>query len=131
MTLKERIIKLETMLKPRQLPAIIESFFKISPGPERKKIPAALPADDPRLSLGVDEKGRGVISRWWWVNFWEGTVEEQNARLEQLRLDPKFQASFDPNDGIPIHFEGGATWDEALIRAHERRMREKAALKQP
>ena|ERR1041385_6613762 len=115
MNLKQRIIKLETTSMPKQIPAVIEGFYEISPEPGRKILPAVLRADDPRLTAGVDENGRGVISRWWWIEFWEGTIEEQNVRLQQLRLEPKFQAPFAPDD-IPIHFEGGATWDEELIR---------------
>jgi hypothetical protein len=43
-----------------------------------------------------------VVGAW----FLEGTREQQQARLEELRLDPQFQKPWSEGD-IPVRLQGG------------------------
>jgi len=66
----------------------------------------------------VDEEGEAVISRWWFVWFFEGTREQQNTRFKELRLDHQFQ-KLCSDDQIPVRFEGGATCEDVYSRLEE------------
>ena len=103
---------MERKLKPGELSAAIQGSVDDSGAP------GALDPDDPRLRVGVDQKGEGFISRWWSVCFFEGTKEQQEARLEELRREPQFQTPWDEGE-IPVRFEGGATCEEAYTRLEE------------
>lgn len=81
--------------------------------------------DDPALLQGVDQNGKAVISRWWSVWFFEGTRDQQEARLKELRLDPQFQKPCS-EDEIPVRFEGGATCEDVYTRLAEVGSREKS-----
>jgi hypothetical protein len=70
-----------------------------------------LAEDDPRLKEGLNTDVEAYVSRWWAVTFFEGTIEQQNKRLKELRLDPVFQRPWN-EDKIPAYFEGGATCDD-------------------
>jgi hypothetical protein len=113
MSLKRRVEPMERKLKPGELRAIIEGFSFDGPG-----VPGVLASDDPRLQEGVDEKGEAAVSRWWVVSFFEGTRDQQNARLKELRLDPDFQKPCRDGD-VPICFQGGATCEDAYLRIAE------------
>jgi hypothetical protein len=63
--------------------------------------------------------GEADVSTGWSVTFFEGTLEQQNARLEELRRDPQYRMPRKEGD-IPVHVEGGATCDDAYARIHER-----------
>ena len=117
MNLKSRIEKLEREVRPGELRAAISIFF------DRSGEIGALPANDPRLQEGVDEEGEAYISRWWSVWFFEGTREQQDARLKELRLDPQFQTPGSIDD--PIRFEGGALIDDVYLRLSEQENSEK------
>lgn len=84
----------------------------------------ALAIDDPSLQRGVDENGQAIISRWWSVWFFEGTREQQDARLKELRLDPRFQTPCNENE-FPVVFEGGATCEDVYLRLQEEEHNEK------
>ena len=86
--LERRLGKLESKLKPPALRAIIEAFLDWSALADLGYVSRPLPPDDSRLYQGVDEHGDAVISRWWRVSFFEGTREQQEARLKELRQDP-------------------------------------------
>jgi len=86
--------------------------------------PGALAFDDPRLQEGVDENGEAIISRWWSVWFFEGTREQQDARLKEIRLDPRFQTPCS-EDEFPVVFEGGATCEDVYLRLSESERNEK------
>ena len=103
--LKRRIERMERELKPGELSAAIQGFFDYS------GVPGVLDPDDPRLRQGVDQKGEAFISRWTSVSFFEGTKEMQEARLEELRREPQFQAPWDEGE-IPVRFEGWATCED-------------------
>jgi hypothetical protein len=72
----------------------------------------------------VDETGEGIISPWWSVWFFEGTREQQEARLEELRLDPQLQKPWSEGD-IPAYLEGGAGCGDAYRRIQEERRNQK------
>ncbi|MDZ4346150.1 MAG: hypothetical protein U1E51_27370 [Candidatus Binatia bacterium] len=84
----------------------------------------ALAIDDPSLQRGLDENGQAIISRWWSVWFFEGTREQQDARLKELRLDPRFQTPCNVNE-FPVVFEGGATCEDVYLRLQEEEHNEK------
>jgi len=123
MNLKRRIERMERDMKPAALRAVIQGLLGHS-APGTPFVPAALAADDPRLNHGVDETGEGTISPWWLVWFFEGTEEQQNARLKELRLDPQFQKPWSEGD-IPVRFEGGAACEDAYRRIQEKRRNQK------
>jgi len=104
---------MEQKLRPGELRAAMECFI------DQSGVPTALPADHPGLRQGVDEEGEAVISRWWSVWFFEGTRDQQEARLKELRLDPRFQTACS-KDEIPIRFEGGARCDDVFLRLSNR-----------
>jgi hypothetical protein len=52
-------------------------------------------------------------------------LEQQNARLKELRLDPQFQKPWIEGD-IPAYLEGGAGWEDAVRRIEEERRNPKA-----
>ena len=118
MGLKRRIERMERKVKPGELRAVIDGFVDDSGAR------GALPSDDPSLQEGVDEEGEAVISRWWGVWFFEGTREQQEARLKELRLDPEFQKPCS-DDEIPLRFEGGARCEDVYSRLEEMESREK------
>lgn len=93
-TLERRVERLEHRAKPKELRAVIEGLL------------TPLDPDDPRLRAGVDDEGEALVSPWWAVWFFEGTKEQQEARLKQLRADPEFQKKWE-EDKIPVRFEGG------------------------
>jgi hypothetical protein len=66
----------------------------------------------------VNEDGKADISPWWSVTFFEGTLEQQNERLKELRQDPKFAVPFNKGE-VPVYFEGGATCDDSYARIHK------------
>ena len=80
-------------------------------------------SDDPTLQQGVDENGDAVISRWWSGWFFEGTREQQEARLNGLRLDPQFQKPWTEGE-IPVRLEGGARCDDVYLKQRERKQTE-------
>jgi hypothetical protein len=84
----------------------------------------ALAIDDPSLQRGVDENGQAIISRWWSVWFFEGTREQQDARLKELRLDPRFQTPCS-EDEFPVVFEGEATCEDVYLRLSQSEQNEK------
>ena len=112
MNLKRRIERMERELKPGELRAVIEGFFDDSGAP------GALDPDNPALQQGVDENSKAFISRWWSVWFFEGTREQQDARLKELRLDPRFQMPCSEGE-IPVRLEGRATCEDAYSRLEE------------
>ena len=118
MNLERRLALLERKLRPGELCAMMDAFVDNS-GARR-----ALDIDDPRLQRGVDEKGEAIISRWWSVWFFEGTREQQDARLKELRLEPRFQTPCS-EDEFPVRLEGGATCEDVFLRLEERERREK------
>jgi len=85
---------------------------------------ALIDEDDPRLQKGVDENGEAIISRWWSVWFFEGTREQQDARLKELRLDPRFQTPCS-EDEFPVVFEGEATCEDVYLRLSQSEQNEK------
>ena len=58
------------------------------------------------------------------VTFIDGTREQQEARLKELRADPKFQVPWSQN-GPSVCFEGGASCDDIFLRIHEKEQKEK------
>jgi hypothetical protein len=116
--LEARLARLEAKCKPQVLSALIQGFFTKCPDSDSEDVPGCLSAEDPRLQQGVDADGEAFVSRWWAVTFFDGSQEEQNARLNELRLDPKYQRMWN-EDEIPAHFEGGATFDDAITKIHE------------
>jgi hypothetical protein len=120
MNLKRRIDRLEAEMKPPALRAVIQGFLAKETLPGRPFIPAALSPDHPNLHQGVDANGEAFISRWWLVIFLEGTVEQQNERLQQLRQDGKFQKPFNEHE-VPVLFEGGARCDDMFLRLNKQR----------
>lgn len=127
MSLKQRLERLEADTKPRELKSSIQGFVARSRSGCR--MPGSLRADDPRLKQGVNDEGEAVISRWWSVLFFEGTKEQQNARLNELRLCPEFQKPWNAGD-IPLRYEGGASWDNLVIFNYntKRKISEKGGL---
>jgi hypothetical protein len=117
------IERIEGELKPRQLRATIQGFLAES-SLAGTFAPASLNADDPRLQQGVDDNGGAIVSRWWSVWFFEGTKEQQEARLEELRLDPQLQKPWSEGD-IPVRLEGGAGCEDAYHRIVEERRNQK------
>jgi hypothetical protein len=118
MNLKRRIERMERKLKPGELSAVMDGFV------DESGAPGALAIDDPRLQHGVDEKGEAIISRWWSVWFFEGTREQQDARLKELRLEPRFQTPCS-EDEFPVRLEGGATCEDVYLRLQEEEHNEK------
>jgi hypothetical protein len=87
-----------------------------------------LPPDDSRLHQGVDEHGDAVISRWWSVSFFEGTREQQEARLKELRQDPQFYKPLKEREPMneqepPVRFQGGAGCEDGYRRIEEEKRR--------
>ncbi len=117
--LKRRIERMETELKPGELSAAMQGFF------DQSGAPGALGPNDQSPRQGVDQQGNAFISRWWSVSFFEGTKEQQEARLKELRLDPQFQKPCS-EDEIPVRFEGGATCETVYSRLPEVGSREKS-----
>jgi hypothetical protein len=72
----------------------------------------------------VDKNGKAMISRWWSVWFFEGTRDQQEARLSELMLKSEFQKPCSDGE-IPVRFEGGATCDDAFARLSEMESTEK------
>jgi hypothetical protein len=124
MNLKHRIKKIEAGFKPPDLRAVIQGFLADSAPSESAFAPASLDSDDPRLQQGVDDDGEAIISRWWAVTFIDGTREQQETRLKELRVDPTFQAPWAQN-GPLVCFEGGASCDDIFLRIHEKEQKEK------
>ena len=94
---------LERRAKPKELRAVIQGLT------------TPLGPDDPRLRAGVDDEGKALVSPWCSVWFFEGTKEQQEARLKQLRVDPEFQKPCS-DDEIPVRFEGGARCEDVYSR---------------
>ena len=120
MNLKRRIEKLEAEMKPPALRAVIQCSLPDSAPPGSPS--SGLGSADPRVKQGVDETGEGIISPWWVVWFFEGTLEQQNARLKELRQDPRFQKPWSEGD-IPVYLEGGAGCEDAYRRIKEEERR--------
>jgi hypothetical protein len=118
MNLERRLALLERKLRPGELCAVMDGFV------DESGAPGALAFDDPRLQEGVDENGEAIISRWWSVWFFEGTREQQDARLKELRLDPRFQTPCS-EDEFPVVFEGGATCEDVYLRLSQSEQNEK------
>ena len=119
MNLKRRLELIERKLRPGELAAVIQGDSDY----DGESVPF-VDADDPCLHEGVDENGEALISRWACVRFFEGTRDQQDARLRELRLDPYFQRPW--KDGqIPIRFEGGATCEDVYARMSETEQRDK------
>jgi hypothetical protein len=114
-----RLRKLETRLRPKELPAVIQSFVDPING-EGPIVSAALPADDLQLYLEVTNDGEALISWWWSVKFFDGTKEEQEARLVELRADPRFQKLWE-DAAPPVCFEGGACCDDIYLWIHKKK----------
>ena len=73
-----------------------------------------------RLSTKLETETEKPLSRWWLVTFLEGTVEQQNERLQQLRQDGRFQNPFNEHED-PVLVEGGARCDDMLLRLDSQR----------
>jgi hypothetical protein len=112
MRLKQRIERVERKVKPGELRAAIQGFVDDSGAL------GGLAFDDPALQQGLDQEGHAVISRWWSVSFFEGTREQQERRLNQLRQNPELQKPYS-GAGIPVRFEGGATCEDMYSRLEE------------
>lgn len=110
--LEPRVKRLEHRAKPKGLRAVIQGL--ITP----------LEPDDPRLRARVDDEGEALVSPWWSVWFFEGTRQQQEERLKQLRADPAFQKKWE-EDKIPVRFEGGAHCEDVYCRLQERDLRGK------
>jgi hypothetical protein len=128
--LERRLGKLEAKLKPPTLRAIIEAFVDWSAVADSGYVSRPLPPDDARLHQGVDERGDAVISRWWWVSFFEGTREQQEARLKELRQDPQFSKPLNEREPMneqepPVRFQGGAGCEDGYRRIEEERRNQK------
>ena len=120
--LERRLGKLETKLKPHALRAAIDAFLDWSVTADSEDVPAPLPPNDPRLEQGVDDYGDAVISRWWAVSFFEGTRDQQETRLKELRQDPQFQKPM--NEGEPpVYYQGGARFEDLIARIEEEERR--------
>jgi hypothetical protein len=117
-----RLTRLEAKFKPRALRAVIQTFVDRSVDDDSKSIVGSLLPDDPRLQKGIDENAGAFISRWWSVWFFEGTLEEQEARLKELRVDPQYQRPWKEGD-MPVRFEGGATCDDAYAKIRDQKHR--------
>lgn len=78
-----RLRRLEETLRPKELRAVIQGV--LSP----------VDPDDPRLRAGVDDEGEALISSRWSVWFFEGTREQQEEHLKQLRTDPELQEKWE------------------------------------
>lgn len=113
---------MEQELKPGELRVVMQGFV------DEYGAPGALAVDDPRLQLGVDEEGKAIISRWWSEWFFEGTRDQQEARLKELRQNPQFQKPCS-DDEIPVRFEGGARCEDVYSRLEETESREKSERK--
>jgi hypothetical protein len=55
-------------------------------------------------------------------DLFRGTLEQQDARLKELRQDPRFRVPFHESE-IPIYHEGGADCEDALRRIQEKKRR--------
>jgi hypothetical protein len=110
-----RVRKLEREARPKGLRAAIQGFVARDEG---KRRPGALDPNNPLLQQGVDDDGEAVLSRWWAVTFFDGTREQQNERLTQLRADPRFQKPWEEGE-VPICFEGGARIENVIRRLSE------------
>lgn len=108
---------MELEARPKGLRAAIEGFVARD---ENKLRPGALNPNDPILQQGVDDGGEAVVSRWWAVTFFDGTREQQDERLTQLRADPRFQKPWEEGE-VPIFFEGGAIIENVIRRLSERK----------
>jgi len=120
--LERRLGELEAKLKPRALRAIIDAFLDWSALADSGYVSRPLPPDDSRLHQGVDERGDAVISRWWSVSFFEGTREQQEARLKELRQDPQFYKPLNEQEP-PVRFQGGAGCEDGYRRIEEEKRR--------
>jgi hypothetical protein len=112
-----RVRKLEREARPKGLRAAIQGFVARD---ENKRRPGALDPNNPILQQGVDNDGEAVVSRWWAVTFFDGTREQQDERLMQLRADPRFQKPWEEGED-PICFEGGAIIENVIRRLSERK----------
>jgi hypothetical protein len=112
-----RVRKLEREARPKGLRTAIQGFVARD---ENKYRPGALNPNNPILQQGVDDNGEAVVSRWWSVMFFDGTREQQDERLTQLRADPGFQKPWEEGED-PICFEGGAIIEDVIRRLSERR----------
>ena len=68
------------------------------------------------------------MAKWWWVWFFEGTREQQEARLEELRQDLQFYKPLNENED-PVRFQGGAVCEDVFRRIEEKKRNQE--LKQP
>lgn len=100
---------MERELRPGELRAVMQGFV------DQSGAPGALAFDDPRLWAGVDDEGEAVISPWWSAWFFEGTRDQQEKRLKQLRANPEFQKKWEEGE-IPVRFEGGARCEDVYCR---------------
>jgi hypothetical protein len=119
MNLRRKLERLEGKvdeINPRRPKAVIQGFVE---GPESSHAREALDPDDPGLQQGVDAEGEAMISCWWTATFFDGTQEQQEARLKDLRAEPKFQKP-SAQDGPAVFFEGGARCDDMFLRIYER-----------
>jgi len=120
MNLTRRIQRIERKVKPGELRAVIQGFF------DEYGAPGALPPDDPKLQQGVDEEGDAVISRCWSLSFFEGTREQQERRLKELRLNPELQKTYS-GDAMAVRLERGATCEDVYSRLEERELNYKCS----
>ena len=119
MNLRRKLERLEGRvdeINPRRLKAVIQGFVE---RPEIGYARGTLDPEDPRFQQGVDAEGEAIISSWWVVIFFNGTREQQEARLKDLRAEPKFQKPW-AQDGPAVFFEGGARCDDMFLRIYER-----------
>jgi len=129
MDLRRKLERLEGRvdeINPRRLKAVIQGFV----GPESSYAREALDPDDPRLQQGVDAEGEAMISCWWTVIFFDGTQEQREAWLKDLREDPKFQKPW-AQDGPGVFFEGGARCDDVFLMLHGREKKKTPKLSAP
>jgi hypothetical protein len=62
---------------------------------------------------------------WWVAIFFDGTREQQEARLEELRADPIYQKPWAYNGPVAC-LEGGLRCDDIFLRLYEKEQFEKA-----
>src|SRR5262245_1477656 len=116
--LDRRVRKLEREARPKGLRAAIQGF--VARDENKRRRPGALDPNNPILQQGVDNDGEAVVSRWWSVMFFDGTREEQDERLTQLRADTRFQKRWEEGED-PICCEGGAMIENVIRRLGERK----------
>lgn len=117
--LDNRIRKLEARFQPKTLRATVESFVDDqSTYPVTCDSPG-LPENHPRVLKGLED-GEALLSRWWTVTFFDGTPEQQENRLNELKAIPRFQRPCRPGEEPVVNF-GGARMEDTIRRLEQKR----------